>query len=107
MQPINIDNLISQSAIDLTHVPIHKSPPTSRSRNAPPSLDSESDELSDVKAGDNAWVLIKHQGNSEYAKAKVLAIKQHGTAPPKAQVEVIERDIEDHPKRALVSKAHQ
>jgi hypothetical protein len=42
--------------------------------------------------------LIKHQGNSEYAKAKVLAIKQHGTAPPKAQVEVIESDIEEHPK---------
>ena len=89
-------------------MPIHKSPPTSRSNiNAPPSPNSESDELGDVKAGDKVWVLIKHQGNSEHAKAKVLAIKQHGTAPPKAQVEVIESDIEDHPKRALVSKAHQ
>jgi hypothetical protein len=89
-------------------MPIHLSPPASRSNtNAPPSPNSEGDELSDVKAGDKVWVLIKHQGNSEHAKAKVLAIKQHGTAPPKAQVEVIESDIEDHPKRALVSKAHQ
>jgi hypothetical protein len=50
----------------------------------------------DVVVGDVVMVVIKNQGATEFAKARVLQFKDHANGT-KAQAEIVEEDIGDHP----------